>query len=366
LLMGSMMGAESENSAGELRKIPGAPTCSSTSCHGGAEEKTRQTLIWTQRDPHSRAFVTLTNARAARMAEALGIKDATTSSRCTSCHAPLQTIDAGRLAADARMADGVSCVSCHGVPDTWLRSHTRTDFSHADRVAAGMRDLRDLRARANACVACHQNIPADLVAVGRHPALIFELDGQTQSQPPHWREPAGRSGAQAWLVGQAVAWRETSAALRDEKERLSVMPRWQALSWLLRRAGFGELTAPLTAPADGESIARAVDVADRLARQAAAQWTTQQTTDTLAALAGAAADFRTATVPAIELAHRAERLVLALDRLIGALPAERRPAGVQARLDGLFRLAQSQRDFMPASFARELEALAEALPAGGR
>ena len=78
-----------------------------------------------------------------------------------------------------------------------------------------MRELRDPYHRANACVACHQNIEPAIVNVSKHPSLLFELDGQTQSEPKHWREAAGHDGVQTWFVGQAVALREMSAALRD-------------------------------------------------------------------------------------------------------------------------------------------------------
>src|SRR6185437_13041129 len=99
--------------------------------------------------------------------------------------------------------------SCHGRAENWIRSHTRTDFTHMDRVHAGMRDLQNIYVRANSCVACHQNVDADLLQAG-HPELIFELDGQLVSQPRHWREKSGWSGPQTWLVGQAVALREMS------------------------------------------------------------------------------------------------------------------------------------------------------------
>jgi hypothetical protein len=98
-------------------------------------------------------------------------------------------------APDALVSEGVSGGSCHGPAEAWLRSHTRSDLTHADRVASGMRDLRSLYHRANACVACHQTLEPEIVAVGRHPVLYFELDGQAHSQPKHWREPAAdRSG----------------------------------------------------------------------------------------------------------------------------------------------------------------------------
>src|SRR5690606_19705103 len=86
------------------------------------------------------------------------------------------------------------------------------------------------------CVACHQNIAPELISVGRHPRLIFELDGQTAAQPRHWTESPDNTPAQAWLVGQAVALREISHALRTGNADPSAdAPRWSALHWLLRQ-----------------------------------------------------------------------------------------------------------------------------------
>lgn len=363
-LTGELAGAPDDGAAlvNGSASVYGALTCSTSGCHGGAGEKSRQFVIWSQRDVHSRSHATLGTARSARMAEALGIKDPLTDPRCVSCHAPLAAVAGEALMPGAKASEGVSCVSCHGPLAGWLRSHTRSDYTHGDRVAAGMRELRDLNARANACVACHQNIEPALVEVGRHPALIFELDGQTQAQPKHWQEPEGRSGAQAWLVGQAVAWRELSWGLRqgllDPKRDL---PRWRALGWLLERTNFDRQadgwawTAEQVSPAE---LVRAEENARRLARQGAEGWTPDKTVRLLASLAGTAADFR-ASVPALIQAYRAERLVLALDRLLAALPADSRQQDISVQVDRLFRLAQSIPDFSPSDFARELEVLAQ-------
>src|SRR6266536_3787736 len=63
----------------------------------------------------------------------------------------------------------------------WLRGHTRTDWTYTMRVSAGMHDLRNLYVRANAFVACHQNVESDLLK-GGHPALVFELDSQSVNE----------------------------------------------------------------------------------------------------------------------------------------------------------------------------------------
>jgi hypothetical protein len=303
------------------------------------------------------------------MAEALGIADATSSPRCTVCHAPLAAVPAALLAADADVSEGVSCVSCHGLPDAWIRSHTSPDWTHAQRVAAGMRDLNDLYTRANTCVACHQNLDADLVRVGRHPVLMFELDGQTQSEPKHWREARSNLGAQAWFVGQAVALREISWALLNGRASEGTRERWTALVWLLRRTGINFGNAALEEPAAGGSgspasrspdYAGTLERADLLAKNAALSWKPEYGGEILTRLAGARADFLDGAVGRPVQACRADRLVLALDRLVASLPADRRPTA-SSRLDPLFKLAQSQPDFAPADFSHALDAFARAL-----
>ena len=345
----------------------GASSCSSSGCHGGAGDRSNQFVIWSQRDVHSRSYATLTTARSARMAEALAIANPAASTRCVVCHAPLALADPSRLGAAVDPVEGVSCVSCHDLPANWLRGHTRTDWTHAERVAAGMRDLDDLYTRANACVACHQNLDPALVGVGRHPALIFELDGQTQDEPRHWREHAGDIGSQAWFVGQAVALREVSwALLNGRADPARATPAWEGLVWLLSRSGLDYGVAPLDPAATGPAaLASAVEAADLLARRAAQKWDPRSAAIVLRRLASTHRDFLSPDAAPIAQACRADRLVLSLDRLLDALPAAERPAGSSERLDRLFHLAQSQPDFAPAEFARELEGFARALGGSG-
>ncbi len=339
--------------------VMGSASCASSGCHGGAGEKSCQVVIWSQRDVHSRSYATLTTSRALRMAEALAIKDPAQDARCTTCHAPLQTVPAEMRASDALVTEGVSCVSCHGMGDEWIRSHTRTDFTKADRFAAGLRDVHNLAGRAGACVACHQNIEPAIVNIGKHPALIFELDGQTQSEPKHWKEDATLNGGQAWFVGQAVALREVNWALTKpvsdptSGDLVRDAATAKALAWLLQRSGID-----FAASVSGDGTAAAVASADQVAQRAAKQWSPETTATVLRKLAATSGDFRAADATPAAQAVRAERLVLALDRLLAATPQPARPAGSSAQLDKLFKLAQSQPDFVPADFAKELAGFA--------
>lgn len=340
----------------------GPSTCSTSGCHGGAGDMSRQYVIWSQRDVHSRSFNTLTSARSARMAEALKLENPANSARCTACHAPLQTVSPTLLAPNARIEDGVGCVTCHGIAtEDWIRTHTRPDFTHQDRVAAGMRDLRNLYHRANNCVACHQNIDPELVKVARHPQLLFELDGQTISQPKHWRESAGFSGAQAWYVGQVVALREMSWALSRNPANVELdAARWAGLVWLVQRCETGDTLPSLGALATEPGVpafTAAIDSADQAARHAAdIAWSADLTRGLLQKLAATQRDFLESGTSAAVHARRAERLVVAFDRLLAALPQRERPPAASAQLDRLYQFVQSLPDFKPIDFARELAA----------
>jgi hypothetical protein len=348
------------------QKFLGANSCASSSCHGGGGAKQNQFLVWSLKDFHSqRPPATLTTARSRQIADALDIKDPAADVRCTICHAPLSSVPENLRGQDFKASEGVSCESCHGPAENWLRAHTRTDYTRADRTAAGMRDLQNLYVRANTCVACHQNVDADILKAG-HPELIFELDGQSVAEPKHWTAEKNGNGAQAWLVGQAVALREMSWQLSqshgmaDLSQRLSetnLVDRIFAMSWVLRKATADERTVQRF-PENFESIQ---SWADKLAREKAdAVWSEPMTRDCLARLASLASSFSGTEIRRSLQARRAERLVLALDRLVAALPEFKNNEPVQAALNQLFKLAQSVPDFDPKQFATELEKFSEA------
>ena len=239
-------------------RFTGSPSCATSMCHGGAGELRHQTTIWQKQDIHSRTYNSLVNARSAQIAAALKIPDATTSSRCTTCHAPFHEVPKSAFLADIiKPTEGVSCESCHGPAEKWIRSHTRPDFSHKDRVLLGLRDLNHLYVRANSCVACHQTVDPALLAA--------ELE-----------------------------------------------------------------------------------------------WSHALTRQALQRLAATHTEFADANIPRAQQARRAERLVLALDRLTA--PLEKAAlAKLEPDLKELFTLAQSLPDFAPEKFAKTLEAFAKKL-----
>ena len=230
--------------------------------------------------------------------------------------------------------EGVSCESCHNAAENWLLTHTRPDLNHGQKVAAGMRDLKNLYVRANTCVACHQNLDPELRAAG-HPELTFELDGQCVAMPRHWPETNRLRGAQAWFVGQAVAAREAAAQSGDAKASDAVRERAAALAALL-------------------SIAPEPRAADELAREVAGQnWNESEVRARLEKLSATHATFADAK-PSAEVAQRAERTVLGLERLLVSLKWSKHSA-LSPKLDELFRDVQSRPDFSPPVFAGHLK-----------
>jgi hypothetical protein len=335
-------------------RFVGAVTCQSSMCHGGASPSRDQFTIWSRQDSHSHAYATLVTAYSARIAESLGIVSPTESNRCTTCHAPFAGLPPSRLASTANVEEGVSCETCHNGASAWLRGHTRPDWTYADRVHAGLRDLRSAYVRANACVACHQVIDPAIVTAG-HPKLIFELDGQTASEPRHWQEKADWFGPKAWLVGQAVALSSISAQLRqDDGPDLAVEQK--ALFWLLEQVPG---TNANKLPAD--RLAAVAAWSNQLAETISGRdWKPAMSTEALAALAATSGSFLDNGVPLPERELRAERLALGLDRLFKSLHPEPSAPG-HAQLSALFDAVQDRAQFNPQTFSELLQKFAEAV-----
>jgi Cytochrome c554 and c-prime len=339
----------------EDAKFVGAVGCRSSSCHGGAGEKRSQYITWSQKDFHTRAYAILLDARSARIAEAVGILQASSSNRCTVCHSPFQSVGRSRLTATAHPDEGVSCESCHGAAEPWLRGHTRPDWTYATRVSAGMHDLRNLYVRANACVACHQNVESDLLKAG-HPELVFELDSQSIDEPKHWREDEPWNGVRNWLTGQAVALREAVWA-PDSQTLPSDEAKAQggALGWLLMRTT--EVAPSL--PQISSGILKATEAtqksADALARAAAvSNWSETSVRSLLVALAASDSEFQSAKNQSKEnLFYRAMRLTLALERLTVALNLSPK---IEKELTALRTDVERHYNFDAAVFAEHLRA----------
>jgi hypothetical protein len=345
--------------ASEMKPVPqprftASISCQSSSCHGGGVGND-QYCTWEKKDPHSRAHAVLSTSRSARMAEALGIPDPQKSSRCTVCHSPMRALPPERFVKGALPEKGVSCESCHGPAEPWILFHTRKDTTHAQRVAAGLRELTDLYSRANTCVACHLNIDGALVAQGNHPEMFFELDGQMQAQPPHYADQGAWIGPRAWLAGQGVALREISWKLASEPNRDDLVLRWKALAWLLSITG----SFPESIQQSG-NYKTTQAAADQLARTAAnSPWSQKRVSELLKTYSALGSEFSQSPLPPSELVRKSEVLVMAIDRLWVSLKKE--TGTVSGEMDqaivALTNLAKAQAAFDPAEFGQCLDKL---------
>jgi hypothetical protein len=195
--------------------------------------------------------------------------------------------------------------------------------------------------------------------------LLFELDGQSVAQPKHWRDPAG-SGPRAWLVGQAVALRETSWWLaKNPAPATQTLGQWEGLHWLLARVTTADRTLPPIDPnavRDATGFARTQEQADALARRAARENLSPDfARRVLRDLVGTDAEFvETLEQPRELLFRRAQRLVLALERLTSA-------TGNSAEELRLVRAdLRTPADFQPTDFAAHLAKLRLKLAANAR
>jgi len=294
------------------------------------------------------------------MAETLGLPAAQENNRCTVCHSPFQAVAAAQLMPTAHPDEGISCESCHGAAGSWLRGHTRKDWNYAMRVTAGMRDLRSLYVRANTCVACHQNLDVDILKAG-HPELIFEPDGQSVAEPKHWRDDDPSSGLRGWLIGQAVALREMSWALsKTETPDSEATAQWKGLAWLLAKATARQANLPVIDPTGGTTsrsvFTGAQGQADLLARRAAeSRLSDDLAQQLLRVLAATDSEFVVSKETSPDLLfRRAQRLVLALDRLSAAVAHASVSAAKNPALTQLFEDVRSRADFQVPRFVEHL------------
>ena len=296
------------------------------------------------------------------MAAQIGIDNPAESQSCTSCHAPMQQVSPSMFADPAHRTDElqhVSCANCHGGAEDWILSHTRPDYPKDALAKLGMRQLATPYQRANNCVACHQNL-SDKLIEAKHPPLVFELDGLLVAEPKHWREDAGFSHTQTWLVGQAVALREAAAQAAKEPS-----------DW--RHAEIEGIKALLKATntqwdASGKDIVRAAD--DYAVRLAVTPMDATKTRGILVKLLEHRAPFHPEAFSSLKEDSRdlakgyyAERLVLAIDRLNQSLLASGQKKAIsKAPLDDLFDAAKPPRSFDAATtdaFVEKLDIVSE-------
>ena len=215
----------------------GTVTCASSLCHGsvklwkGSNVLQNEYLTWSRTDKHARAYNILLNERSKRIATNLGLKQPAHESKiCLDCHAHVVPED--HRGERFKITDGVTCESCHGPAEKWVKTHVEPVTSalaqHGKNIEDGMYPTADAVARAKLCMSCHYGNKDKLVThriMGAgHPRMSFELDTFTEIAPKHFvvdKDYAERkkvwNGAKTWAIGQALAVAETMNILADPK-----------------------------------------------------------------------------------------------------------------------------------------------------
>ncbi len=239
LLTGSVLLSQSSTEA-EEHKYMGTATCASSNCHGAAAPRKGSNVLhneyttWSKKDAHSKAWRVLTNEDSKKISHNLGLGDPSKEPLCLKCHS---TFIGEKVRGDKyTVEDGVSCESCHGASEDWLKSHTSSSSSHEDNLEDGMKNLVPVKARAELCLSCHQGnddkfVNHRMIGAG-HPRLSFELDTYSMIQPRHWDYDADyqeRKGkyepVRAWLVGQIkVAEGAINVMASEKRARNGIWP----------------------------------------------------------------------------------------------------------------------------------------------
>ena len=204
LVLAATVSAAADVPATDTHKHVGVASCAASQCHGSAIPRDatgvlqNEYVTWTQADPHSKAYETLSNEQSRRIAARLGLANAREAGECLNCHA--DNVPAARRGDKFQLADGVGCEACHGGAGLWLASHYNTaSVTRADNLAAGMYPTNEARARADLCLSCHlgteNKFASHRMMAAGHPRLAFELDTFTElwrtlGRQPHFRDDA--------------------------------------------------------------------------------------------------------------------------------------------------------------------------------
>jgi len=153
--------------------VMGAQACSE--CHGKEVDAWRATT-------HFKTFKTLEDSdKANEIADNLDIDDLAGNGLCIECHFTIQKKGAANVA-----ISGISCESCHGAAQDWIKEHNKENVPRAQRKAtaekAGMLYPENIYAVASNCYDCHVVDREELVNEGGHPAFSADFDLYAWSQ----------------------------------------------------------------------------------------------------------------------------------------------------------------------------------------
>lgn len=209
----------------------GVGTCASSNCHGnaapvrGSHIQQNEFVTWFRRDKHSKAYSVLLNPLSKRIGYHLGIDSPEKEPLCLSCHSTYveDATKQEKIPSESKyhLEDGVSCESCHGSAEKWLKAHVERKATHVRNIELGMTDLVRSKDRIDVCLNCHlgsnssgskieSKVTHRLIGAG-HPRLSFEIDTFQSVMPKHWNIDADyveRKGdydsVKTWILGQVI------------------------------------------------------------------------------------------------------------------------------------------------------------------
>jgi hypothetical protein len=223
----------------------GVASCANSVCHGRAAAVDQGNVLqneyrtWAKYDNHSRAYTILKTNDSKRIADNMGIQDASQAAECLACHS--DTTPANLQGAKFHISDGIGCEVCHGGAENWIDSHyggntiTAADSAlarHQANLKNGLSPTEDPAFTATLCQSCHlgnanQLANHEMMAAG-HPRLRFELDTWLALMPPHHSDDAdyhhrGKSSVATtrWLAGRIQAAQDSLTVLEKHS-----MPQW--------------------------------------------------------------------------------------------------------------------------------------------
>ncbi len=252
----------------------GTAACSNAGCHSSPPNKWPADLLcrcneyveWEKKDKHADAYTALLpekNALAKQMQRLLGEEPLSKRAACLACHA---VVIADKAVAKRSkevffdVAEGVSCVACHGAAKEWVSKHgllveypnwRGTKLTRAQKETYGMADLWGPIRRTELCASCHVGkvdgdpaqrkfVTHEMYAAGHPPLPAFEIASFSEQMPRHWLERGKKKSAavrkelgyvegereltKLVLVGAAVSLRESMRLLAHEAGECAKAP----------------------------------------------------------------------------------------------------------------------------------------------
>jgi hypothetical protein len=167
--------------AQDAHQYVGAAKCKT--CHG-KELIGDQYGVWKTKDPHHRAFETLTNEASRAIAAKRGLaKPAHEAPECLECHVTAFGAPATQVATPLDPAQGVQCESCHGPGRDYRKKKIMSDHEQAHAKGLWRADED-----AAICATCHNERSPTFDAKryslpgGKHAGFDFE---QAKAKIPH-------------------------------------------------------------------------------------------------------------------------------------------------------------------------------------